>query len=340
MQARLQKTATSPPACITVHDLLPPRFLRTQVAFAGGPAVGLLSKPEIDVAMNMLRPGQTVTLEDQDGGGGCAWSLSRSFRDEFSASCTGSQPPTVGARAVFSGVGMTVKCPGLHPDTLRTLEYMNAQLLPRAEVCREAGELMRNGVLSARNAEKQRPASTGWSGVQRAGMPSIFAANNGGIVSLATDLVNAEAPRGCHATHVSVGRRLYLASLLCATASQTQQPFLIVDTASRAVPMPPDVARNLYRTPVLGTHVSVLVEGPAGSQRLNCYARLIRNRSTGGESLKALVGTLGMDVIGDFLLIAGPMTNNFGVVFRPSTCKKYMKAQDALVSDGLLRVHQ
>jgi hypothetical protein len=63
---------------------------------------------------------------------------------------------------------------------------------------------------------------------------------------------------------MSIRRQLYLASLLCATASQTEQPFLIVDTALKAIPMPLDVAETLYKTPVLRTHVSVLVKGPTG----------------------------------------------------------------------------
>jgi hypothetical protein len=91
------------------------------------------------------------------------------------------------------------------------------------------------------------------------------------VISHTADLVNVNAPRGCHATYTSICRRLYLASLLCATASQTEQLFLIVDTVSKAIPMPLDVTKTLYKTPVLRTHVSVLVKGTAGPQRVNCY---------------------------------------------------------------------
>ena len=345
----------SPPlargARVTVEDLRSDRGLPTEVRFDGEAVASLLSRQRIAVAMQMLGPGQSVVLNEEelaDGPEGCKWSLSCSPRDELSVSCTrarGDAAPIHGVSAAFHGCGMTVRvwntvnCNGLHPDTLKALEYMNAQVLPRAEACRRAVELMKTRALPPRGAEKKKRLSAGWSEVDGAGVPSIFTANNRGVISRTADLVNANAPRGCDATYTSIRRRLYLASLLCATAPQTEQPFLIVDTASKAIPMPPDVAEALYKTPVLRTHVSVLVKGPAGPQRVNCYTRQIRNSSAGGEHLRALLGTLGIDVVGDVLLITGPRSNSFGAVFRSTKCIKVMKAEDEIVSGAFYHLH-
>ena len=352
MQAPQQRPPrVSPPlargARVTVEDLRSDRGLPTEVRFDGEAVASLLSRQRIAVAMQMLRPGQSVVLNEEelaDGPEGCKWSLSCSPRDELSVSCTralGDAAPIHGVSAAFHGCGMTVRCgiQGLHPDTLKALEYMNAQVLPRAEACRRAVELMKTRALPPRGAEKKKRLSAGWSEVDGAGVPSIFTANNRGVISRTADLVNANAPRGCDATYTSIRRRLYLASLLCATAPQTEQPFLIVDTASKAIPMPPDVAEALYKTPVLRTHVSVLVKGPAGPQRVNCYTRQIRSSSAGGEHLRALLGTLGIDVVGDVLLITGPRSNSFGAVFRSTKCVKVMKAEDEIVIGEFYHVH-
>ncbi len=345
---------------MTVEDLRSDRGLPTEVLFDGEAVASLLSRQRIAVVMQMLGQGRSIVLllflqkqnliqsvvlnedEPADGPERCKWSLCCSPGDDLSVSCTralGDAAPIHGVSAALHGCGMTVNCNGLHPDTLKALEYMNAQVLPRAEACRRAVELMKKRALPLRGAEKKKRMSGGWSEV-RGGVPSIFTANNRGVISRTADLVNANAPRGCHATYTSIRRCLYLASLLCATAPQTEQPFLIVNTVSKAIPMPPDVAEALYKTPVLGTHVSVLVKGPAGPQRVNCYRRQIRNGSAGGEHLKALLGTLGIDVIGDVLLLTGPRSNSFGAVFRSTKCIKVMKAEDEIVSGAFYHVHQ
>ena len=155
-------------ARVTVEDLRSDRGLPTEVRFDGEAVASLLSHQRIAVDMQMLGPGQTVILNEDklaDGPEGCKWSLSCSPGDDLSVSCTralGDAPPIHDVRAAFHGCGMTVNCNDLHPDTLKALEYMNAQVLPRAEACRRAVELMKTRALSPHGLEKKKRMSTGW----------------------------------------------------------------------------------------------------------------------------------------------------------------------------------
>jgi hypothetical protein len=328
---------------ISRENLLRERLLSTRVGFGGESVGALLSREKVHAAMHMLRPGDSVTLHDE----ACRWTLSCAAANEVGVRCTRAAggaaaargaPALLGLSATLTGAGMAVRCAELHPETRGALAYMNDQLLPRREACvaalaelAELGELrgaLRGGALRggapagpsggtlrgrARDADRAAPPdAAGWHTQARTGIPGIFPANNGGVVSMVAESMGA--PKTCPVQDVA--RELYLAGLMCATAPKTDTPLLVVGSAGRAVPLEASLAGALYRELPLKQHVSVVVRGAAGPERVNCNVRAVRAGSENARRLAEALGPLGAEMRGECFVLSGPMSNNFALVFR------------------------
>ena len=312
---------------VSSQNLLVERPLGTRVAFGGEVLEAQLSRKMVDAAMHMLGPGESATLHD----GACRWTVTRAAlgaalgaggasANEVAVRCTraagraGSRegPLAAGLRegpagvagvagaallglsATLTGSEMTVRCAELEPGTRRALAYMNDQLLPRREGCAEALAALRAGVAAGASGAAARSARAGWHVEARTGIPSLFRENNRGVVSWMAEGLGA--PRRCRAE--DVGREVYLAGLMCAAAPKTDSATLVVGSAGRALPLDAALAGDLYREPPSKLHVSVVMGGETGPERVNCNVRAVRAES------------------GDCFVLSGPMAGNFALVFR------------------------
>ncbi|NBX18714.1 MAG: hypothetical protein EBR09_15280, partial [Proteobacteria bacterium] len=142
MDARWARTT---PVRIKRENLLKQRPLRTNVSFGGERLGGLLSREKVQAAMQMMRPGDTVTLHDE----ACRWTLACAAPNAVSVRCT--RPPRaaggalLGLSATLRGDGMAVRGTALDAQTLGALAYMNNQMLPRREGCAAALGALRTG---------------------------------------------------------------------------------------------------------------------------------------------------------------------------------------------------
>jgi len=249
-------------------------------------------------------------------------------------------PALLGLSATLTGAGMAVRCAELHPETQSALAYMNDQLLPRREACVAALAALRTGAVgdslqggapegpsggslrarardAARNAARDTPPDTaGWRTLARTGIPSLFGVNNGGVVSMVAESMVAKSKKLNTCCVQDVARQLYLAGLMCATAPKTDTPMLVVGSAGRAVPLEASLAGALYREPPLKQHLSVVVLGADGPERVNCNLRAVRAGSENARQLAEVLGPLGAEMRGDCFVLSGPMSNNFALVLR------------------------
>ena len=254
-------------------------------------------------------------------------------------------PALLGLSATLTGAGMAVRCAELHPETQSALAYMNDQLFPRREACVAALAALRTGAVgdslqggapegpsggtlrarardaardAARNAARDTPPdAAGWRTQARTGIPKLFGVNNGGVVSMVAESMVAKSkdtPKTCRVQDVA--RELYLAGLMCATAPKTDTPMLVVGSAGRAVPLGASLAGALYREPPLKQHLSVVVLGADGPERVNCNLRAVRAGSENARQLAEVLGPLGAEMRGDCFVLSGPMSNNFALVLR------------------------
>jgi len=329
MQARARQRGNLPPRVrISRQNLLAGGALSTRVGFGGESVGALLSREKISAAMQMLRPGNSVTLHDEAN----RWTLSCAAVNEVkvlctrSAGCSAGVPgglvearaaPMLGLSATLTGTGMAVRCPELHAETQSALEFMNNQLLPRREACVAALAALRTGSvceepLRARDAVRETPPdAAGWHTQARTGIPSLFGVNNAGVVSMVAERMGAPKSQV-----PDVARELYLAGLMCATAPKTDTPLLVIGSAGRAVPLEASIAGALYRDPPLKQHLSVVVRGADGPERVNCNLRAVRKGSESARQLAEVLRPLGAEMGGDCLVLSGPMSNNFALVFR------------------------
>ena len=330
LRARAGPRARAPAQVrVSSQNLLVERPLGTRVAFGGEVLEAQLSRKMVDAAMHMLGPGESATLHD----GACRWTVTRAaLANEVAVRCTraagragsreGPAGPAgvagvagaalLGLSATLTGSEMTVRCAELEPGTRRALAYMNDQLLPRREGCAEALAALRAGVAAGASGAAARSARAGWHVEARTGIPSLFRENNRGVVSWMAEGLGA--PRRCRAE--DVGREVYLAGLMSAAAPKTDSATLVVGSAGRALPLDAALAQDLYREPPSKLHVSVVMGGETGPERVNCNVRAVRAESALARRLGDALAPLGLAARGDCFVLSGPMAGNFALVFR------------------------
>jgi hypothetical protein len=331
------------------ENLLKQRPLRTNVSFGGERLGGLLSREKVQAAMQMMRPGDTVTLHDE----ACRWTLACAAPNAVSVRCT--RPPRaaggalLGLSATLRGDGMAVRGTALDAQTLGALAYMNNQMLPRREGCAAALGALRTGAAQGPPAAGAETAAGAGPGARaalrvgaavppaadtharaRGGIPCLFRSNNSGVVSRVAEALGA--PVGC--TVPDVARELYLAGLMCATAPKTETPLLVVGGAGCAVPIADSLAKAIYDTKPLASHVTVVLLGEAGPERVNCPLRKLPADSA--RQLAEALGPLGAGVRGECFVLSGPMRNNFALVAQP---REGGREHAAAVSRGLAMAH-
>ena len=318
------------------------RQFTTTVAFQDGVQTIYISRVKLDAIMQMLSPGQHVIVDNANG---CKWTLACHNVNVFSLSCT--KNAEQGVRCLVHGAGMSVVCKELHPNTREMLLYASNQILPCFNVCQNVANGMKSKSLSARSVDvtstQGRFVST------RTAPPRIFAESNGGIISRTTQQLQGGVPECC-IKHASVAMQLYLAALLCATApkiEKDEEPVLFVVPAMQATTMPQALARELRNERLQPKHVSVLIKDSVGlarddngMRRFVCYVRLLVADSTAGNLVHDLVAAkLGKQAMRTpLLIITGPYSNNFAVVF-PGDSPESIAEGHSIVSSSLAHFH-
>ena len=87
------------------------RQFTTTVTFPDGEQTVYISMAKLDAIMQMLSPGQHVTVDNANG---CKWTLACHNVNVFSLSCT--KNAEQGVRCLVHGGGMSVVCKELHPN--------------------------------------------------------------------------------------------------------------------------------------------------------------------------------------------------------------------------------
>lgn len=342
MDARAERPA---PVSIRRENLMRQRPLFASVNFGGESLGGLLSREKVQAAMQMIRPGDTVTLHDE----ACRWTLSCAAANDVAVRCTrgaASGGALLGLTATLGGGGFAVRSAKLDARTLGALAYMNNQMLPRRGACAAALAALAAGE-AAPAAGEAAPAAAPRVGAAarlgllagadvhtqaRVGIPCLFKSNNSGVVSRVAEELGA--PQRC--TVRGVARDLYLAGLMCATAPKTDAPMLVVGSHGCAVPVEHALARTIYNEKPLTSHVTVVLSGEQGPERVNCPVRKLSGQSA--TQLAEALGSLGVCVRGDCFVLSGPMSNNFALVCQQHGSEERL-AGEAAVSRVLARAH-